>query len=65
MSENGTTFADGFIAGWKSVMGEGAAAPGIPLYAVPAGTTAYLHGVAKGVEAAQRRKTEMAGKNSN
>ena len=27
MSENGTTFADGFIAGWKSVMGTGAAIP--------------------------------------
>ncbi len=60
MSENGTTFADGFIAGWKSVMGAGAAIPGIPLHATPVGTTPYLHGIAKGVEAAQKRKAEMA-----
>jgi hypothetical protein len=62
MSENGTTFADGFIAGWKSIMGAGAPIPRIPSFSVPSGTTAYLHGVAKGVEAAQKRKAEMVGK---
>jgi hypothetical protein len=57
MSENGTTFADGFINGWKSIMGAVAAIPGIPAHAIPAGTTPYLHGIAKGVAAAMERKT--------
>ncbi len=59
------TFTDGFIAGWKSVMGASANIPLIPPHSVPAGTTAYGHGIAKGVEAANQRKAEMEGKTSN
>lgn len=59
------TFSDGFIAGWRSIMGPGAPIPGVPPHSIPAWTTAYLHGITKGIEAAQKRKTEMEGKKSN
>lgn len=55
MADN-KTFADGFREGYRSVMGNGAALPGIPGYAIPAGKTAYQHGIAKGVEAAIKRQ---------
>jgi hypothetical protein len=64
MSNSGT-FAGGFTAGWQSIMGPGVAIPVIPAHAVPTGTTAYDHGLTKGIEAAYKRKAEMESKKSN
>jgi hypothetical protein len=48
------SFRDGFLAGWKSVKGKGAAIPPIPpTPPLPPGKTAYDLGYAKGVERAK------------
>jgi hypothetical protein len=57
----GQTFADGFREGYKSVMGSGASMPGIPSHSIPAGKTAFQHGIAKGVEAGLKRKAQRDG----
>ena len=46
-------FKSGFLAGWKSVKGQGAGIPGIPpTPTLPAGKTYFDLGYAKGVERA-------------
>ncbi|WP_188079933.1 hypothetical protein [Neorhizobium sp. P12A] len=42
------TFSEGFIDGYRSVKGAGAALPGIPAHAIPAGKTEYQHGYDEG-----------------
>jgi len=56
---NRTIFADGFIVGWRSIMGLDVPIPDIPSDPPPIGTTAYLHGITEGIAAAQRRKAEQ------
>jgi hypothetical protein len=57
------TFSDGYLDGWKSVFGQGAALPGIPAYAIPAGKTEYEHGCDEGRKAATASRKR--GQNSN
>ena len=38
------SFAEGYIDGWRSVMGTDAVVPGIPQFAVPGNKSAYQHG---------------------
>jgi hypothetical protein len=38
------SFAEGYIDGWRSVMGTDAEIPPIPQFAVPANKTTYQHG---------------------
>jgi hypothetical protein len=38
------SFAEGYIDGWRSVMGTDAAIPNIPPFAVPGNKTSYQHG---------------------
>jgi len=52
-------FADGFIAGWQSVMGEATSIPEISPFPTPSGMTPYLHGIAKGVDGALKQKAKM------
>ena len=54
MNDN-RTFAEGYIEGWKAVMGEGAAISGIPSHAIPAGKTPYQAGLVRGMEDAQEK----------
>ena len=42
------TFKQGYIDGWRSVLGQGAPLPTIPAFAVPAGKTEYQHGFEQG-----------------
>lgn len=56
MNEN-KSFRDGYIEGWKSIMGNGAAIPAIPAHSIPAGKTPFQAGIAKGVEAAMKWKS--------
>jgi hypothetical protein len=42
------SFAEGYIDGWKSILGEGAPLPPIPAYALPIGKTEYEHGYEQG-----------------
>lgn len=46
------SFEEGFHAGYRSIKGDGAALPGTPAHAIPAGYSAYGWGFKKGVEAA-------------
>jgi hypothetical protein len=55
MSNDGT-FAEGYIVGWKSVLGHGAGNPSIPSFSVPSGKTQYQHGIDMGVKAANAEK---------
>jgi len=48
------SFEEGYITGWKSIMGQNAMEPGIPGYAVPIGKTEYEHGVSEGEKDARR-----------
>jgi len=63
MAKQGT-FTDGFIEGWRSVLGQGAALPGIPSYAIPTGKAEYEHGYDEGRKAAADRHPS-GDKNSN
>jgi hypothetical protein len=47
------TFEDGYLNGWRSVLGEGAPLPSIPSYAIRAGKTEYRHGYDEGRAAAE------------
>jgi hypothetical protein len=51
MAKHGS-FIDGYLDGWRSVFGQGAALPGIPSYAIPVGKTEYEHGYDEGRAAA-------------
>jgi hypothetical protein len=42
------SFEEGYIDGWRSILGEGAPLPSIPSYAIPAGKTEYEHGYEQG-----------------
>jgi hypothetical protein len=56
--QDGRTFADGFIAGWHSVIGAGAPMPAIPSAPV-SDKPPYLHGISMGVGAALKAKAQM------
>lgn len=56
MTKQHKTFEDGYLDGWRSVLGDGAALPGIPAYAIPAGKTEYQHGYDEGRKEAQSRR---------
>ncbi len=47
-------FTRGYIDGWQSLM-PGSNPPGIPAYAIPAGSTEYGHGYRLGKEKAEER----------
>jgi hypothetical protein len=56
MNDKGT-FKDGFIEGYKTIMGNNAAIPAIPATpAIPAGKTPYQVGLLRGMEAGNKRK---------
>lgn len=57
MAKDDRTFKEGFLEGYKSVMGNNAAIPAIPAEpATPAGKTRYQVGLLKGMELGQKRK---------
>jgi hypothetical protein len=54
------SFGDGYVGGWRSIWGAGAAIPTVPTdVAVPQGADAYEYGVARGAADAQQRKAEV------
>jgi hypothetical protein len=58
--DDSEAFADGFIAGWQSVMGEGTSIPEIPSFPpIPSRITPYLHGISKGVDGALKQKAQI------
>jgi hypothetical protein len=59
------TFADGFIAGWVSIMGPRLVIPEIPAQPLGKIGSAYIQGLMKGIEAAKKQMVEMESQNSN
>jgi hypothetical protein len=53
------SYASGYVGGWRSIMGEGVPAPTVPEISVPTNVNPYNYGVAKGIQAAKRRKAEI------
>ena len=49
------SFRDGYIEGWRSILGEDAATPLIPSFFVPSGKTPRQVGLVRGVEDAKKR----------
>ena len=50
------TFVEGYIEGWKSVLGAGVGIKGIPSHAIPAGKRPYQEGLVRGTEDAHGEK---------
>ena len=51
------TFRDGYLEGWKAVLGNNAPTPGVPgKPGTPAGKTEYQFGLERGIEDAKKRK---------
>ena len=56
------TFVEGYIEGWKAVMGAGVAISGIPSHAIPTGKKPYQEGLVRGMEDAQQKKALSIGR---
>ena len=50
------TFEDGFVAGWRSVMGAEAQVPAIPTHTASGNVPEYIQGFTKGIEAANKAR---------
>jgi hypothetical protein len=53
------TFADGFIAGWQSLVDPEMAMPEIPLHPAPLKISAYFQGLLSGIEAAKKHQASL------
>lgn len=53
------TFADGFIQGWQSVIGQQFPLPEIPSPSTLGSRSAYIYGLMDGIEAAKKLMAEM------
>ena len=49
------TFVEGYIEGWKSVMGAGVAISRVPSHAIPIGKRPYQEGLVRGMQDAQEK----------
>jgi hypothetical protein len=58
-------FRKGYIAGWRSVKGQGSGTPGIPFPSVPGGQNPYDYGVIQSAARAQAIKPKSRSKKSN
>ncbi len=53
------TFMDGFVEGWRSVIGPGLQPPQIEIPATRPSGSRFMHGLIEGIEAAKKKIAEL------